>query len=122
MRADEQRRVRKVRHAFEAAERPAGDEGDSRVGHPEQTQHGGACLGEGAGLLRLVDLGRESAVEVERDEQPLGARELAQGADERLGQPGPGRGRIDVDHGQFDQRRSTVHSSSSGSSIGAMRS
>ena len=64
-------------------------------------------VGQRPRLLGRVDLGGEGSVEVERDEQPLDARQFAERADERLRE----------DRGYFLGARSTVHSSSpSGSS------
>jgi hypothetical protein len=47
-------------------------------------------------VTRNIDLGRERAIEVERDEQALGASEFAQADDQFIGLVGLGAGLGDV--------------------------
>ena len=55
----------------------------------------------------IVDLGREGAVEVERNEQPSGAREFPQRTDEGLRKPGGLGWGVDIDHGDSDRSVAT---------------
>ena len=85
VRAREQHVLGRIGDVLQAHERAPGDEGDPGVGEADEAQHGFAGAVEGAGLLRLVDVRGERAVEVEGDEELVGGRELAQRIDEGLG-------------------------------------
>jgi hypothetical protein len=81
----EQRVVGKGRDSLKTRERAARDESYACGGHPEQSKHCGPGFRESAGFLRVVHLGGEGAVEIERDQKSLRSCEFAQCSYEWLG-------------------------------------